>query len=97
MRVICIEDSIIVDKDKPNFGSISAHKGCVYHVIDSIDGDVLREKRNINYAPGAWYEFLEISGLHHHVRFLEIPEDDIEIEHNSQVMRNGKTASHPFK
>ena len=86
MRVICIENSIIIDKDKPNFGGIATHKGCVYHVINSIDGEVLSEKRDMNYAPGAWYEFLEIPGwLHHHIRFLEIPEDDIEIEQISQV------------
>ena len=87
MRVICIEDSLVIDKDKPSFGSISAHKGCVYNVIGSVDGEVMRKQRKEweNFASGAWYEFLELEGLHHHVRFREIPEDDVEIEQNSQA------------
>ena len=85
MRVICIEDSLIIDRDNPSFGSVSAHKGCVYNVIGSVDGEVMRKNKGKNFASGVWYEFLELQGLHHHVRFLEIPEDDVEIETNSQV------------
>jgi hypothetical protein len=77
MRVICIENSIVVDINHPSCGSIAAHKGSVYNVIGSVSGEVLREKTGLRYAPGLWYEFLELQGLHHHVRFLEIPEDDI--------------------
>jgi hypothetical protein len=77
MRVICIENSIVVDINHPSLGSIAAHKGSVYNVIGSISGEVLREKTGHNYALGPWYEFLELKGFHHHVRFLEIPEDDI--------------------
>jgi len=77
MRVICIENSIVVDINHPSLGSIAAHKGSVYNVIGSVSGEVLREKTGHNYALGPWYEFLELKGFHHHVRFLEIPEDDI--------------------
>ena len=80
MRVICIENSVIVDKDRTDFGAISAHKGSVYNVIGSVDSEKLKEKTGINYASGDWYEFLELPGLHHHIRFLEIPDDDIEVE-----------------
>ena len=45
----------------------------------------MRKNKGKNFASGVWYEFLELKGLHHHVRFLEIPEDDVEIETNSQV------------
>jgi hypothetical protein len=81
MRVICIENSIVIDKERPDFGSVSAHKGSVYNVIGSVEGEVLREKDGLNYAPGPWYEFLELKGLHHHVRFLEIPDDLNEVTH----------------
>lgn len=77
MRVICIENSLIIDKGASN-GAIGAHKGSVYHVINSVDGAELRKTSGMNNAPGPWYEFLEIEGYHHYVRFLEIPEDDIE-------------------
>jgi hypothetical protein len=80
MRVICIENSIIIDRYKPDFGSIATHKGSIYNVIGSISGEELREKTGLGYALGSWYEFLELDGLHHHVRFLEIPEDDVEVE-----------------
>jgi hypothetical protein len=75
MRVICIEDSILVDKDKPDFGDIFAHKGSIYNVISSIQGEELKEKTGLNYASGVWYEFLESPGIYHHyIRFLEIPD-----------------------
>ena len=77
MRVICIENSLVVNCDHPSCGSIAAHKGSVYNVIGSVSGEVLRKKTGLGYALGPWYEFLELEGLHHHIRFLEIPEDDI--------------------
>ena len=78
MRVICIENSIIVDRYRSDFGTISAHKGSIYNVIGSIQGEELREKTGLGYALGPWYEFLELEGFHHHIRFLELPEDDFE-------------------
>ena len=81
MRVICIENSIMVDKYKPDFGSIVAHKGSIYNVIGSVEGEVLRERKGVNFALGPWYEFLELQGLHHHIRFLEIPDDLDEVTH----------------
>lgn len=81
MRVICIENSICVDRDK-NFGSICTHKGSIYNVIGTIQGEELREKTGLNCAPGPWYRFLEMEGSHHHIRFLEIPDDDVEIKEN---------------
>ena len=77
MRVICIENSIIVDRYRSDFGTISAHKGSIYNVIGSIQGEELREKTGLGYALGPWYEFLELEGFHHHIRFLELPEDDL--------------------
>ena len=77
MRVICIENSLLVDRDNPNCGSICAHKGSIYNVIGSVDAQKLRDKTGINFASGVWYEFLEVRGLHHHIRFLELPEDDL--------------------
>jgi hypothetical protein len=55
MRVICIENSIVVDINHPSLGSIAAHKGSVYNVIGSVSGEVLREKTGHNYALGPWY------------------------------------------
>jgi len=75
MRVICIENSIVMDTNSPRFGSVAAHKGSIYNVIGSVDAQVLRDKTGLNYAHGPWYEFLELEGLHHHVRFIELDED----------------------
>jgi hypothetical protein len=89
MRVICIEDSVIVDKNRLDFGGIAAHKGSVYTVIGSVDAIDLRRKTGINYACGPWYEFLELSGLHHHVRFVELEEDtELEIEKTLLIETN---------
>ena len=80
MRVICIENSLIIDEGDDK-GKIHIHKGSIYHVINSVEGKELRKTSGMNNAPGPWYEFLEIDGLHHYVRFLEIPddsEDDVE-------------------
>ena len=85
MRVICIENSIMIDRYKPDFGSIYAHKGSVYNVVGFIEGEELRRKTGLNFALGLWYEFLEVQGVHHHIRFLEIPEDDIEIETQKKI------------
>jgi len=73
MRVICIENSLCVDQE--GYGSIRTHKGSIYHVIDVISGEEMREKTGINFATGPWYEFLETEGKHHHIRFLEIPDE----------------------
>lgn len=78
MRVICIENSLIVDEGDDK-GKIHTHKGSIYHVVNKVDSKKLREKSNVNFAPGTWYEFLEIDGLHHHIRFLEIPDDSVDI------------------
>ena len=75
MRVVCIENSIVMDTNSPRFGSVAAHKGSIYNVIGSVDAQVLRDKTGLNYAHGPWYEFLELEGLHHHVRFIELDED----------------------
>jgi hypothetical protein len=78
MRVICIEDSLW--EDGPHRGQICAHKGSVYHVTGSIEGEQMRQMNPpINYSLGTWYSFLEIPGVHHGIRFLEIPEDNIEV------------------
>lgn len=83
MRVICIENSLCVDED--DLGAIVAHKGSIYHVINVIEGVELRKRKPINFALGPWYEFLEAEGLHHHVRFLEIPDDNELIENEIKI------------
>ena len=85
MRVVCIQNSIVMDTDNPRFGSIAAHKGSIYNVIRSVDAQALRDKTGLNYALGPWYEFLELEGLHHHVRFVELQEDtELETEKTKQ-------------
>ena len=78
MRVICIENSLCVDEGEDK-GKVYTHKGSIYHVISVTDGEEMREKTGINYAPGPWYEFLEVEGKHHHIRFLEIPDQTEEL------------------
>jgi hypothetical protein len=75
MRVICIEDSIWFDG--PHAGSICTHKGSIYHVTGSVEGEELKAL-GVPAAGGPWYTFLEVSGKHHYVRFLELPDDDFE-------------------
>ncbi len=53
MRVICIENSLCVDEE--GYGSIRTHKGSIYHVIDVVSGEEMREKTGINFASGPWY------------------------------------------
>ena len=76
MRVICIENSIWKD-GSVNDGHIATHKGAIYHVTGSADASALHTQ-GFPAAPGVWYEFLEVPGVHHGIRFLEIPEDDSE-------------------
>ena len=85
MRVICIEDSLW--EDGPHRGQICAHKGSVFHVTGSIEGEQMRQMVTpyVNYALGTWYSFLEIPGVHHGVRFLEIPEDEIEMSREERL------------
>jgi hypothetical protein len=83
MRVICIEDSLWCDG--PHQGQVCTHKGSVYHVTGSMEGEQVREKLGISYALGTWYSFLEVPGIHHHMRFLEIPEDNIEVSEEERL------------
>lgn len=87
MRVICTENSVLIDEGEDN-GKVCAHKGSIYHVIDVINGEEMREKTGINYASGPWYEFLEMEGKHHHIRFLEIPDDTNELMENLSLNKD---------
>lgn len=78
MKVICIENSVLIDEGEDK-GKIITHKGSIYHVVDVISGEEMREKTGLNFASGPWYEFLEVEGKHHHIRFLEIPDQTEEI------------------
>jgi hypothetical protein len=76
MKVICIENSIWKDGSEYD-GTIATYKGAIYHVTGSGDASVLHAQ-GFPAAPGIWYEFLEVMGVHHGIRFLEIPDDDFE-------------------
>ena len=54
------------------------HNGVVIEnasMIGTTSGEELRQRTGLGYALGPWYEFLELEGLHHHVRFVELDED----------------------
>ena len=81
MRVICIESTIwVVSKNLEEIGKTSVQKGSIYHVTGSITGEKIRSlgEKFKAAAQGIWYEFLELPGMHHSSRFLEIPDDDFE-------------------
>lgn len=80
MRVICIESSTWAYSKKPEeIGTISVQKGSIYHVTSSVDAEEIRkDERFRNAGDGIWYELLELTGWHHSMRFLEIPDDGVE-------------------
>jgi hypothetical protein len=80
MRVICIESSTWAYSKRPEeVGTLSIQKGSIYHVTSSIEGyEVRKDERFRGAADGTWYELLELTGYHHSMRFLEIPDDDFE-------------------
>jgi hypothetical protein len=81
MRVICIESTTwAYSKNSKEIGTPSIKKGSIYHVINSFTGEQIRAmSENFKHAAqGIWYEFLELNGMHHSSRFLEIPDDDFE-------------------
>ena len=79
MRVICTETTTWMNGVPPEqLGTISVKRGSIYHVTGSVDGEVLRKETKQPFANGTWYELLEIPGVHHSMRFLEIPDDDFE-------------------
>jgi hypothetical protein len=80
MRVICIESTTWAYNKKPELiGKLSTQKGAIYHVTESIEGHELRkDERFSGAADGIWYDLLELGGWHHSMRFLEIPDDEVE-------------------
>ena len=80
MRVICIESSTWAYSKRPEeIGTLSVQKGSIYHVTSSIDAEEMRkDERFRNAGDGTWYELLELTGWHHSMRFLEIPDDEVE-------------------
>ena len=80
MRVICIESTTWAYSKRPEqIGTLSIQKGSIYHVTSSIDAEEIRKHENFRGAAnGTWYELLELTGWHHSMRFLEIPDDDFE-------------------
>jgi hypothetical protein len=81
MRVICIESTVwVYSKRSEEIGTPSIKKGSIYHVTNSFTGEQVRAlSENFKHAaPGVWYEFLELNGIHHSSRFLEIPSDEVE-------------------
>lgn len=78
MRVICIESTTWVHGvPVEHLGTVSIQKGNIYHVTGSVDGETIRKETNLPFALGTWYELLEVPGIHHSMRFLEIPDDDV--------------------
>lgn len=82
MRVICIESSTWAYSKKPEeIGTISVQKGSIYHVTSSVDAEEMRkDERFRNAGDGTWYELLELPGWHHSMRFLKLPDDEVEEE-----------------
>ena len=80
MRVICIESSTWAYSKRPEeIGTLSVQKGSIYHVTSSVDAEEIRkDERFRNAGDGTWYELLELTGWHHSMRFLEIPDDKVE-------------------
>lgn len=80
MRVICIESSTwAYSKNPEEIGTLSVQKGSIYHVTSSVDAEEIRkDERFRNAGDGTWYELLELTGWHHSMRFLEIPDDKVE-------------------
>ncbi len=80
MRVICIESSTWAYSKRPEeIGTLSVQKGSIYHVTSSLEGYELRKHEKFcNAGDGIWYELLELTGWHHSMRFLEIPDDNFE-------------------
>ena len=80
MRVICIESSTWAYSKRPEeIGTLSVQKGSIYHVTSSVDAEEIRkDERFCNAGDGTWYELLELTGWHHSMRFLEIPDDKVE-------------------
>lgn len=80
MRVICIESATwAYSKNLEEIGTLSVQKGSIYHVTSSVDAEEIRKhERFRNAADGTWYELLELTGWHHSMRFLPIPDDDFE-------------------
>lgn len=80
MRVICIESTTWSYSKRPEeIGTLSVQKGSIYHVTSSIEGHEIRKHENLRgAADGTWYELLELTGWHHSMRFLEIPDNEVE-------------------
>ena len=80
MRVICIESTTwAYSKKSENIGTLSVQKGSIYHVTSSVDAEEIRKHENFRgAADGTWYELLELTGWHHSMRFLEIPDDRVD-------------------
>ena len=79
MRVICTETTVwSAGVPQEQLGTTSVRRGSIYHVTGSVDGEVLRKETNQPFAHGTWYQLLEIPGVHHSMRFLELPDDDFE-------------------
>jgi len=86
MKVICSTTEYYVDENGNPSSHISVRKGSVYNVINVIDSNEFKNefisKHKRPPAEGKWYELLEIVGLHHESKFVELPdylfEDNVE-------------------
>jgi len=80
MKVICIESTTwAYNKKTELIGTLSTQRGSIYHVTESIEGSELRKDEKFSRAAdGTWYDLLELGGWHHSMRFLEIPDDEVE-------------------
>lgn len=73
MKLICIVTEKYFKSEE-----ISVRKGSIYHVINKYTQEEITQKRNLPsdfLQKGTWYELLEIDGVHHESKFLELPED----------------------
>lgn len=83
MRVIGITTEYYVDENGNPSSIVSIRKGSVYNVTDIISHeDILVsfiKKHKRPPAEGKWFQVLEVVGLHHESKFVELPDYLFEI------------------
>lgn len=78
MRVICSVTEYYLDENGKVTSNVSVRKGSIYNVINVVDMNQFKnefiKKHKLIPAQGKWYELLEVVGLHHESKFVELPD-----------------------